>query len=67
MNEIMPNRKISAGPLRTIISYEYVEDDYGLDLGCYAVKIEVWDRSRCIRRERIVTDNLNIQDKDMED
>lgn len=67
MNEIMPNRKINSGPLRTFISYAYIEDDDGLDLGYYVVQIEVWDRSRLIRKERIVTDNLNISDEGMED
>jgi len=67
MNEIMPNRKISAGPLSTIISYAYVEDDYAPDWRCYVVQIEVWDRSRLIRKERIVTDNLNISDEGIED
>ena len=64
MNDIMPNRKISIGPLSTIISYEYIEDEYILDSGYYIVEIQVWDRSRLIRKERIVTDNLNIHDKD---
>lgn len=66
MNDIMPNRKISAGPLRTIISYTYNDDD-DPDWGYYVVQIEVWDGSRLIRKERIVTDNLNISDESMED
>lgn len=67
MNEIMPNRKISAGPLRTIISYAYTENDDDPGWGCYVVQIEVWDSSRLIRKEKIVTDNLNISDEGIED
>lgn len=67
MKEIMPNRKINSDPLRTIISYGYIEDKFIKDLGYYVVQIEVWDRSRLISKERIVTDNLNIRDEDMED
>lgn len=67
MNEIMPNRKVSVGPLRTIISYGYIKNNYIKDLGYYVVHIEVWDGSRLISKERIVTDNLNISDEDAED
>lgn len=67
MKEIMPNRKINSGPLRTIISYGYIENKFIRDLGYYVVQIEVWDCSRLIRKERIITDNLNIHDEDIED
>ena len=67
MNDIMPNRKVSIGPLSTIISYKHIEDEYIPYSGYYIVEIEVWVNSRLIRKERIVTDNLNISYKDVGD
>ena len=60
--EIMPNRKVSCGDLRTIISYKHVDNEHDPDEGYYVVQIQIFNRSRIIRQEEIVTDNLNIFD-----
>jgi len=60
--DIMPNRKSNSGDLRTFITYYYESDEYDRDRedGLYVIEIKVFDGSRIIRRERIVTDNLHI-------
>ena len=58
--ELVPNRRIYFGDLRTIITFCNCPDEDVPDEGYYVIEIEVFDKSRLIRKERIVTDNLNI-------
>ena len=67
MVEMMKNRHVNCGDLRTIISYHYEPDEDYPDYGYYVIEIQVVNGSRIIRKERLVSDNLNILDEDMKD
>lgn len=58
--DIMPNRQRSIGDLSTFITYHYEPDEHDPKSGLYLIDIKVFDRSRVIRIEKIVTDNLQI-------
>ena len=62
-DELVPNRKVYMGDLRTIITFHNNPNEEDPEYGYYTVDITVIDSSRIIRKEQIVTDNLNISEE----